>query len=321
MAKGAGNSTVTQYTSNLPEYAKPYYTDLMNRSAGESNRPYQTYQGERIAGFDPATNQGLAGATQFGKSGYGTLNNAQQIEKGVASRAGKLAGYRSGFQPGQFGAAEADQYMSPYMQDVTDRAKMAAFRDYQQQQVFNDAGAAQAGAFGGSRATVQKMMAQNDMMNRGADIEVQGRQSAFENAQQQYERDRQAREQGETFRQGAAGIDLNALGLQNTAAGQLADFQKQHDSMALQRIQALLGVGQTKQDLHQQKLDLAYNDFVNQRDAQRQNLQFYSSLLQGVPISANQNVTQTQPSNPIAGGVGTLTGLQALYALSRQPMS
>ena len=31
------------HQSNLPEYAKPYLTDIMQRAQAESNRPYQAY--------------------------------------------------------------------------------------------------------------------------------------------------------------------------------------------------------------------------------------------------------------------------------------
>ena len=156
-------------------------------------------------------------------------------------------------------------------------------------------------------------------MDRLTGITVQGRQAAFENAQEQFERDRAARAQSETFRQGAQKMNLDALNLGQGSASQMAEMQKMNDQMRLQRIQSLLGVGQAKQDFKQKKLDMAYDDFINQRDARRQNLQFYSSLLQGVPVSANQNVvTKDNSGNPLNGIAGSLTGLQALYALSKQ---
>ena len=97
----------------------------------------------------------------------------------------------------------------------------------------------------------------------------------------------------------------------------LADLQNQQDNMMLERIKAQLGIGQTNEDYLQQQLDMAYNDFVNQRDADRMNLQFLSSLLQGVPISPNQEVTTSESTNPLAGGIGTLMGMQALYGLGQ----
>jgi hypothetical protein len=43
------NQTITQ--TDLPEYARPYYEDLMTRAQGESNRPYEPYGEQRIADF------------------------------------------------------------------------------------------------------------------------------------------------------------------------------------------------------------------------------------------------------------------------------
>lgn len=45
------NQTVTQ--TNLPEYARPYFENLLNRTQAQSYQPYQTYGGARIAGFTP----------------------------------------------------------------------------------------------------------------------------------------------------------------------------------------------------------------------------------------------------------------------------
>lgn len=48
---GPTQSTVTQ--TNLPEYAKPYYENILQRAMFESGRPYTPYTGQRIAQFSP----------------------------------------------------------------------------------------------------------------------------------------------------------------------------------------------------------------------------------------------------------------------------
>ena len=61
---GGGSQTSTSYSTNLPEYAKPYYEELLKQTG---KQVYQTdpsgnvtgvkeftpYTGERIAGFTP----------------------------------------------------------------------------------------------------------------------------------------------------------------------------------------------------------------------------------------------------------------------------
>jgi hypothetical protein len=186
---GGGDQTSTVYQSSLPQYAEPFYKQLMTRGVAESTRPYQPYNAPRLAGPDRLTNQGIAQASAFGRSNLGMLPGAERLTQQVGNKAYGLSSYGSKFQPGQFGSAEASQYMSPYMDAVTERAKAGAAQDYAEQRVFNQSDAARAGAFGGSRQAVMDAIAQRSLMDRMSDITVQGRQSAFENAQQQYERE------------------------------------------------------------------------------------------------------------------------------------
>jgi hypothetical protein len=58
---GPTNSTVTQ--SNLPEYAKPYYENLMKRSQKESTTDYQPYKRDRIANMANETKTALGQAS------------------------------------------------------------------------------------------------------------------------------------------------------------------------------------------------------------------------------------------------------------------
>ena len=44
---------VTQTTSTLPDYAKPYFSRIMQRAEAESKRPYQNFGEQRIAELDP----------------------------------------------------------------------------------------------------------------------------------------------------------------------------------------------------------------------------------------------------------------------------
>mgnify|MGYP001022018806 FL=1 len=60
MGKGGGSpppaptkteSTVTQ--TNLPEYVQPFFENVLERTEAESLLPYQTFPGQRLAGFTP----------------------------------------------------------------------------------------------------------------------------------------------------------------------------------------------------------------------------------------------------------------------------
>lgn len=94
----------------------------------------------------------------------------------------------------QFSSAEAGTYMSPYMQNVVDVQKQQARLDFDRSQAGRDAAAVQAGAFGGSRQAVAQSLAEEALGRQMGDIQAMGQQQAFEQAQQQFERDRAAQE-------------------------------------------------------------------------------------------------------------------------------
>ena len=67
----------------------------------------------------------------------------------------------------------------------------------------------------------------------------------------------------------------------------------------------LEGIGKDIQARDQAGLDIAYEDFVRQRDYPREQLQFYSSLLRGIPVQPSTETTKFQQYNPIKDALGT----------------
>lgn len=331
-------STVTQ--SNLPAYAQPYYQALMDRGMKESQQPYEAYGGQRLAGMSDSTQAGLNATSAYANSGTGLLDKAANTQDQVSQGALNASNYQSNAINAQnigtqnFDSNAAQQYMSPYMDAVVNKAQADAMKNAQIEQQQRNLNAAKAGSFGGSRAAVQNQMATGQLQSNLTDIYTQGRQSAFENAQSQFNADQgrsltaaqanqganlDAAKATEQYRQSGAQLGLQGLDLANTSAQNQAKLQSQYDQTALQKAQAQLGVGQTREDYQQQNLDQNYQDFVNQRDSEKQNLQFLSSLLQGVPVSANSDVTNTATGsqNNVQGLLGSMGGLQALYALGK----
>jgi len=74
MSKGgssrpSGPQEVTQISSNLPEYAEPYFRKALERTVYESARPYQTYTGSRMADFTPEERMSMQGMTEMAAAG------------------------------------------------------------------------------------------------------------------------------------------------------------------------------------------------------------------------------------------------------------
>lgn len=339
MSSGGGTTKSTVTQSSLPAYAQPYYESMMDRATSVSQTPYQPYQGQRLAGESGATQQGLSQMQNYAQSGTPMLNQAENLAGQVGQGAMGFAGYQSNAVNAQnvgtqgWNTDAMNQYMSPYETGVIQSSQANAVRNAQMEQQARNLQAAQSGSFGGSRAAVQNQMAANALQVNLSDIYSTGMQNAYQSAQSMFTSDQarqlqaaqsnqsanlKAQEDTEQFRQGAADIGLKGLGLASTQAGQMAQMQGQQDQETLQRAQAQLGVGQTQENYQQQQLDQSYQDFVNQRDSEKQNLQFLSSMLQGVPVSANSDVTQTNSQNNLQGALGTMGGLQTLYSLGKQ---
>ena len=305
MGKGRSAPAPTEQTvvqSNLPKYAEPYFTRLLQRSESESMRDYEPYKGQRLAdtGADVLTSRervrDIAGR---GIEGLPTAQAATTAGIGRAAQA-------FDFKPQMFDSGIAQQYMSPYQQNVIDVQKAQALLDFDRGQARRDAQAVQAGAFGGSRQAVQQALAGEDLQRRLGEIQAVGQQQAFEQAQQQFERDRAARESGE--RLGLSAAESATQQAQSLAA--LGDRARAGDVQAAQLLEQ---IGKDAQATDQAGLDLAYEDFVRQRDFPRESLTFLSSILRGVPVQPSTETSKFQQYNPIRDLLGTGIAGLGLY--------
>lgn len=262
MGGGGGGGTSTQ-VSDLPEWAKPYAQETLEKGKALTATPYQTYQGERIAGFSPLQEQAFQGAQYMqpsrmtGQAGgiaamasrgalgtqynpYEAQNQYQAVDAYTptdfsnrfqapgAYQAGQfsvdqvsgpqLAQYQMG--PAQqvradtFGGRQAAQYMSPYIEQAMEPQLREAARASDIQRNINQAQAVQQGAYGGSRQAIVEAERQRNLATQQGDIRAKGLQSAYEQAQAQFNQDAARRLQAQQLNQ-QAGL---TVGQQNLAA-------------------------------------------------------------------------------------------------------
>ena len=190
---------------------------------------------------------------------------------------------------------EVQAFMNPFLRNVTDIQKREAQRvaDVEEQQLA--AQAAQAGAFGGSRAAILEAERQRNLAQQLDDIEARGLAASFQDAQQRLANQR-ARE--------AAG------------ATQLASLGSAIPAQQLKELGALSGVGAARQTQAQRGIDLARQEFEAEEAFPLRTLQEFSSILRGFPIEPTRTTTReqfsaAQPLSTQLLGVGT----QALGAL------
>lgn len=254
MGKGGGQSATQTQIQDVPEWAKPYYEDILQKGKAVTEQPYVGYGGPRLADVsgDVTRSQemirGIAGqpiagfgeaASTFGSLGARAQQLGQQAPGAFGEAGFSQAGFTpfSGFEAGianaaqydparQFSGEEVSTYMSPYMQAVVDREKQSAIQEFERQRGSRAARAIEAGAFGGSRQAVQEGLAEEALAKQIGDIQAGGSQRAFESAAAQFGADRaaqmetQARQIAELAR--AEGITLEeAARVQQSRAAEL----------------------------------------------------------------------------------------------------
>jgi hypothetical protein len=334
---GGGNTTSTSYSTNLPEYAKPYYEELLKQtgkavyttdSAGNVTgvQPMQTYTGSRLAGFTPgqqAIQQEVAGLTTpegFNQATAG-LNVGQNMGFGASALGlGQAFGYNPVTQTGgTFDANAAQAYMSPYQSNVTDIAIREAQKQAEIDRNNRMQGAIGRGTFGGARQTLADVEAQRGTNLNLADIRAKGQQAAFENAQKMFGEDQarrlQAAQMTQQGQQYAAGLgkDIGLAGLQagiDTSKG-LAATAAAEQAANLDRLKAQAASAAEPQAMQQRQLDLAYQQFMEKQNYQKQQLEYLSNILRGNAAALGSTQTQYTPAPSLASQVGGL-GLAGL---------
>jgi len=314
MSGGGGSSaptTSTTNTSNLPEYARPYFERMMGRTEEESNKQYTPYEGQRLADTSKDTEAGYQRLRDEAAYGVPELSSVQAIANRAQGVGFDAGGYKSNaIQQDAFGKQQADQYMSPYMENVISRQKEAALRDYNEGRPSREAQAIQSGAFGGYRDAIQRGVAQRGLANRMNDIDASGRQQAYNNAQQQFNADRQAsigaQTTSEQQRLNAAQYGLSGAGLALQAGKDIGASGMQRQGSALQMANALQQQGLAQQGYAQKGLDIGYDDFNRQLGFDKSQIGFLSNTLRGVPVQASTTTNTYSNPNPLSqlGGLG-----------------
>jgi hypothetical protein len=294
--------TVTQ--TSIPEYARPYVEKMLGKTEALTDieqNPYQAYGGQRVAGFSPLqerTFQDVSNQTTAGQlvpaTGLAAASGAGSL--GTAGQMG-MAGQQYAQQATNPYAQQA--YMSPYIQNALQPQLQEMQRQYGITGAQQMATAAGRGAFGGSRDAL--MRAENE---RNKNIAMNaaigsGYQNAFQAAQQ-------AQQFGANLGlQGMQGA-LQGYGQAGQAAGTLGQLGQTQFGQQQAINQARQQVGAIQQAQAQQGLDLAYQDFLKQRNYPYQQLAFMSDMTRGLPLSQAAQQVYTAPPSAASqlGGLG-----------------
>ena len=262
---GGGSSTpasttneTTSYSTNLPEYAQPFFEEQMKQGArltyntdsrgnvtGVKSAP--VYKGPRVAGFLPdqtaaqAKTRALRDPTQIAQGTY-ALNRGLI---GANTAMGGLGAAR-GFTPGTITSEDvtetitddtlttdkftdpgiAASYMNPYQQQVVDVQTQEARRQADIAKAGRGMGSIGRGTFGGGRQALMESEADRALATQLGAIQARGSQQAYQQGQQAFTQDQARNLQMQQANQ-AADLQAQQLMQQGQKYNQAADLQAQ----------------------------------------------------------------------------------------------
>ena len=330
-----------------------------NRLLSQGTSTYQPYIDRASAmsntlgqGYDQASRRDLLGADYRGMSRDDLLG-----QYSGASRQDLI-----GDPSQQFSIDQAQPFLDIYQQSQ-DAAVNEVQRQTERANIQNRATAARSGAFGGSRLGIQEGLTAGEGARAAGDLRAQAGREGLSFAAQQFEADRQASERDRQARFGAENLmrgqfdqDRQArFGAEDTMRGQYdqdraarfgaedsrrAGFETQEagrlraaenlqgyaplvQGLTEQAASGMLTAGQARRQLDQMALDLAYSDYVEQREYPFQMINFALGALQGVPyetrtIGLEQGQQYVQNPSIYGQTIGGLGSLASAYYLGNR---
>ena len=241
------------------------------------------YDAEKAAGYIPFEGATIAPLTPEEEAAQAGIAGLVGTQKPFLDEAlGIIRQQSQAFTP-----EVAQQFMSPYQRAVTDIEKRESQRDFERniQPALEAKAIQQGGGMSGlgTRAALEAAEAQRNQSRLLADIESRGLQSAFEDAQSAFEKQK-AREANTASAIGKVGAETFKSGLAEQGA--------------------LQTIGEQKRDLAQSALDEEYFKFLEEREFPQQKLAEYSGFVYGNPLTRLSSSTQNQTSNPFQPSFG-----------------
>jgi hypothetical protein len=280
---GGSNSKGTVVQNNTQSWPDWYQTAMkgfLNNANTIASNPYT-----------PNPNQQVAPLTADQNAAYGTVRNMQgAYQPTVTYGTGLAAKSGQGFDQGAF-----EQYMNPYQNQVVNQIGQLAGRNLQENLLpaVNDKfiSGGQFGSRGNIDLTGRAIRdTQEATLNQQGQLLNQGFQQQVQNMQQGQQN-------------------------QNAAAQTLGQLAQTGQQLGLQGAAAQEAAGSAQQQQGQKNLDVANQQFTDQRDYQKNQATWLSGILNGnaPPTNSTSTSTSQQPgASPLTQVVGAIGGLGSL---------
>jgi hypothetical protein len=317
-AYAAASNEYQPYAPPVPDEIKAQGQDAIDAfNASLTEEDYAPYQ--RIADFDPAQVKSFEDTMTAANAYKPGMENAKAAaeKSGALSTIGTAKPYLD--KASATAPSTISDYMNPYQQNVIDKLGSEAQRQVNEKLMpgLSDT-FTRAGQYGSTR--------HQELANRGVrDISdtlqqnigtalAKGYDTSMTAAQKDL--DRQA-----TLAQVSGTLTGTEEANKNALATTMGNLAAKDQSLGITGAAAEEAVGAERRGLEQQRMDMAYNDFVNQRDDPMKKLTFLNEMVRGLPSTGStntKNVTTTGASyspSPIAALAGSATGLSTLSSL------
>lgn len=312
---GSSGDSTTTVQQQLPDWLNTAGKNAASIAGSIASQPYTAYGGPRVASESPNEKAAsTAAGAEVGKY-TGAYSTAQGLTgAGAAPITDK---FTSTPITDQF-KNESQDYMNPYLQGVLQPQIREINKQQQQQTLADNAASIGRGAFGGSRNAVLQGQRELGATQTVGDVTGKAYADAYDKAlagfqtdvgikQGNADRSLQAFQANTAVQQGNAERSLAAGAQTGTLAGQQATVQ----GTAIDRQAAFGGL---ERGLTQSSLDTAYQDFTNQRDWQKNQLDAYIRTLSGVPYPTSSSTT-TPGASVAAQATGAAVAGAGLYQL------
>lgn len=290
MAKGKKTKTETENNQTIDPYSRGLIDEgRSNIRQIQSDNPFQSYEGQRVAGLND---------TQTAARDNFTANQGAGQE--LMSEAATAARAAGGYSPQQvtaqsFADADLSQYNNPFTEQVIDanRASIQNSRDQTLASQRDDMVAA--GAFGGSRSGIAQAETTKNYAQQEAEMDARLRSEQFNTAAGLFQNDANRDMTAQTTN---ANLGLQGQALNLQGASLLGSLGNQMDTSNLNNASMLNAFGTQQQGVEQAGLDAQYQDFLRQDSDTQRRIATELSMMGLVPQLVDSTGSQTTRTNP-----------------------
>lgn len=288
-----GGGSAAKSTGALPWWVQGAHKTLVDKAESHVyDTDFQQYEGQQIAGLTPQELQANIARQEM-------FNRGDVAGQFAAEQLGKSAGLTDQVRDvafSEFGTDEFEARRNPYQQAVTDmelrQARQSFDRRLNQDQA---ASVARGGSIGSYRVGLENALLEQEKAQSLGDIQGRGSLANWNQAQASFEADRASKLGG--LGQGAAAYDQLAAGASALGTQSLAREQQLANELGRS--------GAIEREMLQRELDLEKQQFYDKQNYPKQQMNWMSSILSGVP---NQQLGTTTSTSAQPGLVSQLAG-------------